>query len=554
MRHRLLISLLLPAFLLLSCAKPSKELTQLPPTSPNPVAGIQAESLSLEAQQADLVAEMKDEPDDILPADAEIVEDPILPPVVEEKPLTKEETLALGSKTGITFDLDASETAEMEQYFLSYTRRARPTFERWLERAEPYLPRIKQYFAARGLPQDLAYLPFAESGFNSFAFSRAGACGMWQFMPYTGKKYGLKVDWWVDERRDPFLSMKSAADYLEFLHGTFGDWYLALAAYNAGEGRIARAMKKSGADNFFDLASNKKLLKLETRHYVPKFLAILKIIQNLESLGFQPLREDAGTCALPTVEILVKGGTDLSGLARDTSLTWDEFQRMNPSFRRMISPPGSTSTVQVPADKHEDALAFLSKPGARPYAGFLHHSVRSGESYWTISRRYSVPIAVIQKVNHKSSRILRPGEMMLIPGPGNFAADPPVERTRRIAAQRSNYLVKNGDTISGIARVTGVSQNTLLKANGLKSATDLQVGKRLYIPSSITDSRPVATRKSVAKANGSSRLVQYRVRQGDTLWKIAQKFSVDHRDLQDWNSLGTGGKIRPGDNLKVYLR
>lgn len=553
MSHRLLISLLIPALLLLSCTKPNKDLSEAPPISAPSELSVQSETISSETP-GDVVAEVEDEPDDILPADAEIVEEPTPPAVVDVAPLTKEETVALGSKTGISFDLDAAETAEMEQYFLYYTRRNRPTFERWLERAEPYLPRIKQYFAERGLPQDLAYLPFAESGFNSFAFSRAGACGMWQFMPYTGKKYGLKVDWWIDERRDPFLSMKSAADYLAFLHGTFGDWYLALAAYNAGEGRIARAMKKSGADNFFDLASNKKLLKLETRHYVPKFLAILKIIQNLESLGFRPLREDVGYVSSPTVEVQVKGGTDLSGLAREASLSWDEFQRLNPAFRRMISPPGSTSTVCVPADKQDAALAFLSKPGARPYAGFLHHRVRSGESYWLLSRRYGVPIAVIQKVNHKSSRTLRPGEMMLIPGPGNFSADPPVERTRRIAAQRSNYLVKNGDTIWKISRVTGVSADTLLRANGLKTGKDLKVGKRLYIPSSISDSRPVAMKKSSAKTNGSSRLVQYRVRQGDTLWKIAQKFSVDHRDLQDWNSLGNGKKIRPGDNLKVYLR
>jgi membrane-bound lytic murein transglycosylase D len=468
---------------------------------------------------------------------------------VDQAPLSPQEESALETEPQIHFALDGPETKEMEFYFLYYTRTHRETFQRWLKRAEPYLPYIREHFVSRGLPEELIYLPFAESGFNPWAYSRAGAAGLWQFMPFTGKHYGLQVDWWIDERRDPYLSTRAAADYLEKLYKDFGDWYLALAAYNAGEGRIARALSSSGCDNFFDLVNGENTLKQETRHYVPKFLAILKIIRNLESLGFEPLNLDG---SVEPVRLEVKGGSDLLALSASCGLTWEEFRRFNPSYRKMISPPDTTSAVYLPKEKKEQALAYLEKPESRPLAGFTRHKVKPGESMWAISKRYDVPIDVIRKLNEKKTTTLRPGEWLMVPGKASASVADSTERTKALARERSNYVVKSGDTVWSIAQSSGISVSTLLKANGLSNPRALKVGQKLHIPSASGTTTRVATKSGQKTEAG--RLVQYQVREGDTLWSIARKFGVSHKELQTWNGLKDTALIRPGDSLKVYVR
>jgi membrane-bound lytic murein transglycosylase D len=487
--------------------------------------------------------------DEGLPSASELIVDEEIDGEVDGTPLSPQEEIALETQPQIHFDLDGLEIKEMEFYFLYYTRKNRDTFQRWLKRAEPYLPYIRDHFAARGLPEELIYLPFAESGFNPWAYSHAGAAGLWQFMPYTGQRYGLNVDWWIDQRRDPYLATKAAADYLEKLHKDFGDWYLALAAYNAGEGRIARALSSSGCDNFFDMVNGKTTLKKETKHYVPKFLAILKIIRNLESLGFDPLNMDPA--AVPA-RIEVKGGTDLLALSGSCGMSWDEFRRYNPSFKRMISPPEMTSTVYLPLDKEAKALAYLEKPEATPHAGYTRHKVRSGESLWVISRRYDVPIAIIKKLNEKASNTLRPGEWLMVPGRNTATAANTLERTRTVARERSNYVVQPGDTLWSIANSSGISVSTLLKANGLNNPKTLQIGQKIHIPSASGTPTRLAT--TTSPKTDAGRIVQYQVKTGDTLWGIARKFGVSHQDLQAWNDLKGNAHIRPGDSLKVFVR
>ncbi|MFP4315235.1 MAG: LysM peptidoglycan-binding domain-containing protein [Desulfovibrionales bacterium] len=505
---------------------------------------------------AELPAKVLDPPaespvplDEELPPDLEIVE----PQVIEETgadPLSPQEETALETEPEIRLDLDVVETKEMEHYFLYFTRKNHNIFQKWLKRAEPYLPYIKAHFKAEGLPEDLIYLPFVESGFNPWAYSRAGAAGMWQFMPYTGKMYGLQVDWWMDERRDPYMATHAAATYLKKLYNDFGDWYLALAAYNAGEGRIARALASSGCDNFFDMVNGKQTLKLETRHYVPKFLAILKIVRNLESLGFEPLtiaEEDE------FVMLEVKGGTDLLELAKSCGYTWDEFRKMNAAYRRMVSPPDRTSRIYVPREKLQLAQSYLEKPQSRQ-AGYFRHKVAGGDSWWRISRKYDVPINILKTMNDRRSNLLRPGEYVLVPGHSTAVASTSVETIRKIAKERSNYVVRKGDTLWAISQATGVSVQTLHKANGLSHARTLQVGQKIYIPSTSTPPTRVATSGSTAPSSDIPlRLVQYQVRNGDTLWDIARKFGVSHKDLQAWNDLHGSAFIRPGDNLKVYV-
>lgn len=460
---------------------------------------------------------------------------------LEKEELTEVEEKVLEAELGFDFFLDARETQAMENYFKMYTHTHRRTFETWLKRSEIFLPYIMQVLQERDLPVDLAYLPFAESGFNAMAYSRAGAAGLWQFMPATGRHYGLRVDWWVDERRDPYLSTHKAADYLEKLYADFNDWYLALAAYNAGEGRVSRAMTRSGHDNYFDLI-NGPYLATETRNYVPKFLAILKIVHNLEELGFEPIDLEA---APRLKELELKPGTDLLALARECDLSWDQFAALNPAFRRQVSPSDSTSRVMVPAQAYEIAARFVDSPESRPYAGYQRYQVRSGDSWWRISSRSGVPVSVLKSVNNTSSNLLRVGQNVIIPASGSAgsvaSASP---STQDYAQRRATYIVQRGDTLSRIARDFNVNLNTLMASNGISDPRSLRAGQRLYVP---------GPTQAAARDSGD-RQINYQVRSGDTLWAIARHFGVKASDLQRWNNLSANQIIRPGDNLRVFVR
>lgn len=477
-----------------------------------------------------------------------------VPPVAQAPQLTEEQKRILSQKTGLDFDLDLFDSQEVERYFAYYTGPARETFARWLKRAEAHLPYVRESLSRNGLPQDLAMLPFAESGYNVNAYSWAGAGGMWQFMPYTGRKYGLTVDWWIDERRDPKMATEAAAKYLSFLNDMFGDWYLALAAYNAGEGKISRALEVTNADDFLDLVSqNNRLnramrLKTETQHYVPKFVAITKIFQNLEALGFEPVRWDAA----PRVEtVQVPGGTDLLALAKAGGMNWEEFHQMNPAFRRQVSPPDRKTTVVIPVDQKASMLAYLENPSARPHAGLIAHQVQKGENLRTLSKRYRVPQEVICQINGNGAQAMKPGQCIMVPLSSTGEAMPEgLKRTRRIAASRANYVVGKNDTAWSISKKYKISVKTLVDANGLASTKGIKPGMRLNIP----DASDKATKKTrVQAAKAREQVTRYTVRQGDTLQTVSRKFGVTAEALKGWNKI-KGPGLRAGESLKVHLQ
>lgn len=473
-------------------------------------------------------------------------------PIVDYRaPLTPAEQKALDSSTAVDFIMDIKETQELELYFRYFTHDARERFETWLKRSELYLPYVREVLTAHGLPHDLIFLPFVESGYNPMAYSRAGAGGMWQFMPGTGRLYDLSFDWWIDQRRDPYLSTHAAAAHLAKLYDMFNDWNLALAAYNAGEGRISRAMQRSGKKEYFALTSVNNLLARETRHYVPKFMAVLKIAQNLEELGFEPINWDNSP---DLVTLNAKGGTDLVALARACGMDWDTFRRYNPAFRRQVTPPGRTTPVYVPAYMRTKALTHLDSPASRPYEGFDRYQVRRGDSWWALSRRFDVPVDVLKSINNRNSNTLSIGESVMVPrsSRAGVAAASPVESsvssTRALAQQRANYVVQRGDTLWALSRKFGVAVSSLAQANGLNQQSTLRIGQRLFIPSH----SGTGTVRAAAPAQ-SGQVVQYRVRRGDTLWQIAQRFGVTTANLTAWNRLPRSGLIRPGDSLKIYV-
>ena len=491
-----------------------------------------------------------------------------------EDALTPEQQMVLSADDGITLTLSQRENQDFINYFKFFTatdengkpRRGRASFERWLERAKIYLPHVRQVVRERGLPDDIIFLPFAESGYNPWAVSRAGAVGMWQFMPFTGRKYGLTVDWWIDQRRDPYLATQAAMDYLSTLYGMFGDWHLALAAYNAGEGRVGRAIRNSGSDDFFEICRLGTHLPRETRQYVPKIMAINKIILHLEELGFEPIdwHYDPDIASLN-----VPGGTDLLALSKAVGLDWSEFEALNPAFRRTVSPPEVETPIYLPSEKVAHANAYLAKPEARPFAGYATYTVRSGDSWWAISRRHQVPINILQTLNRGLPGTLHPGQTVMIPAQGanaNVAAAPTGSRaaqaesaaasaesrtaaTRTLAAKRANYVVKSGDSLWSISKRHGVSVDSLLAANGLSNGNRIKAGQRLYIPGT----GEAQTRQQQARAKETLSEITYRVQRGDTIWGIARKYNVNPTQLLAWNSLNRNSVLRPGQELRIRL-
>ena len=537
MTFQKILLLCLACMLLAACApKPSKSTATLPVLIPDDTTPMISELVELEVggEPADEVVDVQ------------------VPPADDAEPLSSEEIEALETRLNIDIEMDESDRKVVEQYFKYFTHRGRKTFQRYLARCGMLLPHATEIFKEKGLPEEIVYLAFVESGFNAKAYSRVGAAGVWQFMPYTGRVYGLHQNWWIDERRDPYKSASAAADYLLKLYNDFGDWYLAIAAYNAGEGKIGRAIKKTGAESFFELTQkNHKLsrrarLRKETKHYVPKFLAVVKIMRNLEKLGFEPVNEIPCENVTP---IQVKGGTDLLALSNDLDLKWRAFSDMNTAFRRQVSPPDYVSTVYVPSNKAAKATAFLESDKSRPYAGWIAYKVRRGDSWYRIGRRHGVPISVLKNINNRRSNLLRPGQRLMIPGSNStqVAWRSPRAKTRAIAQKRGNYIVQKGDTLYDISRATGVSVKTLLSANGLRSAKRLRAGNKLYIPN---QSKATVAKRSSSKK--STKTVAYQVRRGESVWTIAKKFGVSYKDVLRWNRLSKRSILRPGDNLKIY--
>jgi membrane-bound lytic murein transglycosylase D len=501
-------------------------------------------------------------------------EGPQLPPVHDDAPFTAQEEKALSTELNLQFDIDDQDSEEVRVHFRYFTHSnsGRQLFANWLKRSEIYLPHVRRVLAERGLPEDLAFLPFVESGYNPRAMSRAGAGGMWQFMPFTGKKYGLNVGWWMDERFDPIKSTTAATDYLTKLYDEFGDWYLALAAYNAGEGRIHKALESSGCDDFFDLSQKttgkrkrgkiQYFLPQETRHYVPKFIAVLKIISNLDELGFETPDWSGGS---QMAAIQVRPRTDLKELANAVGMPWQEFKAYNAAYSDAGSHPNQPSMVYVPANMANAARSYMSGPGFKEFTGYYsYYTVAKGDTLGHISSKFNVPVDVIKHYNGKTSNNLQIGESLKIPGKAETRMTAAAmrdekpdkttkaeqEKARTLAKNRANYAVRDGDTLWSIAKKYNTSVATLAKANGLNPRESLSAGQTLYIP----DHGLAATKRTQEKAEEAKKLITYKVKQGDTLFSIAKRFGVSVSSLLAWNDSADSDSIRPGVQLKVYLR
>ncbi len=343
----------------------------------------------------------------------------------------------------------------VENHLEYFKTRGRDVFQRWLDRSARYIPVMKEIFKEKNLPEDLVYVAMIESGFNPYAVSWAKAVGPWQFMPATGKLYGLKIDWWIDERKDPIKSTQAAAEHLKDLHNLFGSWPLALASYNAGAGKVQRAVLRTRSDDFWDLKAS-RYIRRETKNYVPKFMAATIIAKNPEAYGFtiasyEPFKFD---------EILIEESTDLRLIARCAESTYDEIKELNPELRRWVTPPHFDKYVlRIPSGKKDIFLANFSAVPAEQKIRWERHEVRKGESLASLSKQYNTTPETIRDINGLKKNRITPGKHLLIPLDLNAKAQDssylsPGQTNRQ---QEILYRVRRGETLVKIARKHNVT-------------------------------------------------------------------------------------------------
>ncbi|MFO7653874.1 MAG: LysM peptidoglycan-binding domain-containing protein [Candidatus Krumholzibacteriia bacterium] len=360
-----------------------------------------------------------------------------------------------------------------------FTGNGRRHLSVWLERKSAVEPLITRILDEHGLPRELVYLAMIESGLSPRAHSSAGAVGPWQFMPGTGRRYGLRQNWWVDERRDFELSTQAAARYLSALYEEFGNWALVLAAYNSGENRVARQIRLTGHDDYWRLR-----LPLQTTDYVPKFIAAARIGEDPDDYGFT-----VGESAPVAFEsVSVADATDLSLIAECAGVEAAEVALLNPALLRGASPPDlGEYAVRVPVGTGDRTAAELKKIPADRRLTWRSHRVQRGETLSQIASRYGTSTADISRLNNvRNPHLIRPGDQLLIPMPAELAA----KATRRAGEkghyvppdgyERVSYSVRKGDTLGAIARSLGVSVVHLRKVNALQRTHLIYPGQRIY--------------------------------------------------------------------------
>lgn len=455
----------------------------------------------------------------------------------------------------VQYDIPVVWNSRVQRSLHYYLSRSNITIDVWRKRSNIYLPFMKRMFADSSLPQDLAYLPLIESGFNPRAYSRAHASGIWQFIRSTGKLYGLRTNYWFDERRDPVRSTAAAIRYLKKLYGDFGHWYLALAAYNCGEGGLARTIEKCGTGDYWQLR-----LPQETMNYVPFYLAALTIAKsNLFAVEAAAVSE-----TVPFDTVSIGECIAMRDIADGVGLPPDTLKALNPHILRWCTPPDMTDVlVYLPSGYGEKFRAFYAELPDEKKVRWYRYRVRPGDNLGSIARHFRLPVQGIKSVNNiRGSRIIA-GKHLFIPIPvgREYAAPPEMadrERRRMVAdaevpenAKLTVYEVKKGDTVWRLAEIFGVSAEQICGWNTLEDAR-IKAGDILSIYTAGRKAKVSGDgEKEPVKRPAPAGTMDYVIRRGDNLFRIARQFGMAIDQLYALNGIDAGKILHPGDILLV---
>jgi len=406
----------------------------------------------------------------------------------------------------------------------------------------------------RGLPEDLIYLALAESGFKTNAYSKAKAAGVWQFIPSTGKHYGLPVDFWLDKRYDPEAATDAAISYLSDLYKEFGDWHLAMAAYNCGEGKIRKLIREELA-----IDSTKKVsywdlqLPTETMHYVPRILAAAIIGHFPEHYSFKIEKQNP----VPFDTVTVKDCIPLDKIGSAIGASVSTIQDLNLELTRWCTPPNlKTYTIKVPAGTRDKFLKAYAKMDKSQLVRWQQYKVQRGDNIGYISKIFGLKVSDIQAANNLKNTKLSVGQVLIIPMPPG-ATTPSAKKQQQLATatiekthnQKTDnlrvYTVRKGDKLGSISKKFGVSAQNLMLWNNLRSSK-VAVGQKLYLQD--PSKKPAKKNENLAKNTRSG--LSYEIKQGDSLWDVARNHNVTVQQLLDWNP-GLDKKIHPGMRIKV---
>jgi membrane-bound lytic murein transglycosylase D len=461
--------------------------------------------------------------------------------------------------------------------------------EQYLSRSTRYLPMMKNVLRENGLPEDLVYISLIESGFSPQAHSHSNAVGYWQFMRATGRRFGLKVDPFIDDRRDPVLSTRAAAEYFKSLYGLFGSWHLALSAYNVGENRVKRAVTKYYTRDFWQLIAKRRSLPAETKQYVPKFIAATLIAKDPAKYGFKDIQfEDP----LSYDTVSLQSSISITKLASNLGVDPEELKLLNPKFRSDFVPinSGDETVVRIPVGKGADALAALSlSVTSQPKvlrAEYYFYKIHNGDNLSTIAHKNHTTVSTLRRLNELSNRVLlRVGQSLKVPDPGGEGIHYVTEEDAQTGSIKPAsvqiggddfHIVRRGENLSSIAHRYGVSVEDLKRLNNLTSRALIRKGQKLRV-------RPESTPKSAAQKKSPNAFAQFRsrstattskarlvqnelpksahktagmsrrhvVRRGETLYDVSKRYGVALNRLAKANNLRVNYRVMAGEKLLI---
>ncbi len=535
---------ILPAFLLLSAC-------QSPPSSNESIRLVNQNAITANAVEINQ-ALLADESIDIFHPVADVDFS-----LSKEAPVQQED-IWQRIRNQFTFDIPQNKRLIAQRNW--YVKNPR-YLERVAKRAEPFLFYIVQELEKNNMPIEMALLPIVESAFDPFAYSHGRASGMWQFVPGTGERFGMKQNWWYDGRRDVIASTQGAIAYLKYLHKYFkGDWLLALAAYNSGEGRVSRAIKKNRRLNkptdFWSLT-----LPKETKAYVPKLLALADIIKRPSDFELNLYQIDNKAVIS---QVNINSQLDLAKAASLAKLSLTELQRLNPGFNRWATDPDGPHYLLLPNHKVGHFQQELAKLTKKDRLAWQRYKIKTGDSLGFIARKFHTSIRLIQRVNNVSGSQIRAGKHLLIPVAAKSLDSYILSHEQRIAKTQSRpqkgqkiiHTVVSGDNLWDIGRTYKVNSKRIAKWNGFAPKDTLKLGQKLVIwkQKSSAQRANLSNQRAVNSVEQAiMRNITYKVRRGDSFARIADKFNVKISDIERWNNLNRKKHLQPGQRLKLSV-